>query len=96
MLERIRQARIERDETEEELAMLIDAAVIRGLGWPQIAAQLGMTRQGARQRYQRRQGSGHQRSHVAWPRGGACEASNELLNIRCRTPVSQDGLPEAT
>jgi hypothetical protein len=64
LLERIRQARIERDETEEELAMLIEAAVIRGLGWPQIAAQLGMTRQGARQRYQRRQRSG-QRSHVA-------------------------------
>ncbi|HUC23010.1 MAG TPA: hypothetical protein VMA73_09910 [Streptosporangiaceae bacterium] len=66
LLERIRQARIERDEAEEELAMLIEAAVNQGVGWPQIAAQLGVTRQGARQQYQRRHPPGaSQRGHVA-------------------------------
>jgi hypothetical protein len=54
LLERIRQARIERDEAEEELATLIEAAASQGVGWPQIAVQLGVTRQGARQQYQRR------------------------------------------
>jgi hypothetical protein len=66
VLERIRQARIERDEAEEELAMLIDAAVSQGVGWPQIATQLGVTRQGARHQYQRRHSRGaSQQGHVA-------------------------------
>jgi predicted transcriptional regulator len=58
LLERIRQARIGRDEAEEELAVLIEAAVSQGVGWPEIAAQLGLTRQGARQQYQRRHPAG--------------------------------------
>jgi hypothetical protein len=66
LLEQIRQVRIERDDAETELAMLIDAAVSQGLGWPQIASQLGVTRQAARQQYQRRHfgGASHQ-GHVA-------------------------------
>ena len=35
-------------------AVLIDHAVSLGIGWPEIAAQLGVTRQAARQHYQRR------------------------------------------
>ena len=34
LLEQIRQVRIERDDAEAELAMLIDAAVGQGIGWP--------------------------------------------------------------
>lgn len=66
LLEQIRQVRIERDDAEAELAMLIDAAVSQGVGWPQIASQLGVTRQAARQQYQRRYPGGvsHQ-GHVA-------------------------------
>jgi hypothetical protein len=46
--------------------MLIEAAVSQGIGWPQIASQLGVTRQAARQQYQRRHANGvsHQ-DHVA-------------------------------
>ena len=46
--------------------MLIDTAISQGLGWPQIASQLGVTRQAARQQYQRRHfgGVSHQ-GHVA-------------------------------
>ena len=46
--------------------MLIDTAISQGLGWPQIASQLGVTRQAARQQYQRRHsgGASHQ-GHVA-------------------------------
>jgi len=54
LLEQIRQVRIERDDAETELAMLIDTAVSQGIGWPQIASHLGVTRQAARQQYQRR------------------------------------------
>jgi hypothetical protein len=51
-----------RDEAEAELAMLIDRAVDQGIGWPEIATQLGVTRQAARQQYQRRHrgGASHQ------------------------------------
>jgi hypothetical protein len=59
LLEQIRQVRIERDDAEAELTMLIDAAVGQGIGWPQIASQLGVTRQAARQQYQRRHPGGH-------------------------------------
>ena len=66
LLEQIRQVRIERDEAEAELAKLIDAAVSQGLGWPQIASQLGVTRQAARQQYQRRHPDGvSHKVHVA-------------------------------
>jgi hypothetical protein len=54
LLERIRIVRLERDDAEAELATLIDSAVSEGVGWPQIAMQLGVTRQAARQQYQRR------------------------------------------
>ena len=46
------------DEAEAELAVLIDHAVGFGIGWPEIAAKLGVTRQGARQHYQRRHRDG--------------------------------------
>ena len=64
LLEQIRQVRIERDNAVAELAMLIDAAVSQDLGWPQIASQLGVTRQAARQQYQRRHPGGA--SHWAY------------------------------
>ena len=53
-LEQIEHARLARDEAEAELAVLIDHAVDLGIGWPEIAARLGITRQAARQHYQRR------------------------------------------
>jgi hypothetical protein len=57
MLERLKRGRSARDEAEATLDALVDRAVDLGIGWPQIAAQLGVTRQAARQRYQRRHGS---------------------------------------
>jgi hypothetical protein len=62
VLEQIEHARHVRDEAEAELAVLIDHAVDLGIGWPKIAARLGVTRQGARQQYQRRHrvGPSHQ------------------------------------
>jgi hypothetical protein len=62
LLERIEHARHVRDEAEVELAKLIDHGIDQGIGWPEIAARLGVTRQAARQHYQRRhrKDSGHQ------------------------------------
>jgi hypothetical protein len=62
LLEQIGRTRHMRDEAEAELAVLIDHAVDLGIGWPEIAAQLEITRQAARQQYQRRHrdGSSHQ------------------------------------
>jgi predicted transcriptional regulator len=62
VLEHIEHARHVRDEAEAELATLIDYAVDQGIGWPEIAARLGVTRQAARQHYQRRhrEDSSHQ------------------------------------
>ena len=62
MLDQIEHARHVRDEAEAELATLIDHAVDQGIGWPEIAARLGVTRQAARQQHQRRHrdGSRHQ------------------------------------
>jgi hypothetical protein len=57
MLEQLGRARTARDEAEAKLDALLDRAVDLGIGWPDIAAQLGVTRQAARQRYQRRHGS---------------------------------------
>ena len=54
ILEQIEHARLARDEAEAELAGLIDHAVNLNVGWPEIAARLGVTRQAARQHYQRR------------------------------------------
>jgi hypothetical protein len=54
VLERITRARVAQQEAEAELAILVDHAVGLGIGWPQIAARLGVTRQAARQHYQRR------------------------------------------
>ena len=61
VLERIERARLARDEAEAELAVLIDHAVGLGIGWPDIAARLGVTRQAARQHYQRRHRDGPNR-----------------------------------
>lgn len=57
MLERIERGRSARDEAEATLDALVDRAVDLGIGWPEIAARLGVTRQAARQRYQRRRGT---------------------------------------
>jgi predicted transcriptional regulator len=54
VLEQIERARLTRDEAEAELALLIDHAVDLGIGWPEIAARLRVTRQAVRQHYQRR------------------------------------------
>jgi hypothetical protein len=47
-------ARIQRDEADAELAALTDHAVALGISWPDIARCLRITRQAARQHYQRR------------------------------------------
>jgi predicted transcriptional regulator len=54
VLERIEQARLTREKADAELATLVDQAVGMGIGWPEIAARLDVTRQAARQHYQRR------------------------------------------
>lgn len=53
-LERISRARLQREELDAELGLLVDHAVSLGIGWLQIAARLGVSRQAARQHYQRR------------------------------------------
>ena len=58
VLERISRARLQRDELDAELALLIDHAVSLKIGWPDIARCLGVSRQGARQHYQRRHRDG--------------------------------------
>lgn len=58
MLERLKRVRSARDEAAAKLDALVDRAVGLGIGWPEIAAQLGVSRQAARQRYQRRHGYG--------------------------------------
>lgn len=66
LLEQIKNVRIERDEAEAELAILVDAAVRQGVGWPQVALQLDVTRQAARQQYLRRHVDDRvHRDHVA-------------------------------
>ena len=54
VLEQIERTRIARLRAEAALAKLVDQAVSVGIGWPEIAARLGVTRQAARQHYQRR------------------------------------------
>ena len=66
VLERIGRARLQREELDAELALLIDHAVALGIGWPDIAARLGVTRQAARQHYQRRhRGEAAAKDHAA-------------------------------
>jgi hypothetical protein len=62
VLERISRARLQRDELDAELALLIDHAVSLRSGWPDIARCLGVSRQAARQHYQRRHGDGGSRT----------------------------------
>lgn len=50
VLEGIKRVQIAQQEAEAELAALIDYAVGLGIGWPEIADWLGVTRQAARQR----------------------------------------------
>jgi hypothetical protein len=54
ILERLKRVRSARDGAQAKLDALVDRAVDLGIGWPEIAAQLGVTRQAARQRYERR------------------------------------------
>jgi hypothetical protein len=54
LLERIGRVRVVHQEAEAELALLVDHAVGLGIGWPEIASRLGVSRQAARQQYQRR------------------------------------------
>jgi hypothetical protein len=58
VLERIARAGLHQKEVDAELAALIDQAVSLGIGWPDIAQRLGVTRQAARQHYQRRHREG--------------------------------------
>ena len=58
VLERISRARLQRDQLDAELALLIDHAVSLKIGWPDIAGCLGVSRQAARQHYQRRHREG--------------------------------------
>lgn len=54
VLDQIERTRIAQLRAEATLAKLVDQAVSLGIGWPEIAARLGVTRQAARQHYQRR------------------------------------------
>jgi len=63
VLERIERARFTREKAEAELAVLVDQAVGIGIAWPEIAARLGVTRQAARQHYQRRHRDGASHQH---------------------------------
>ena len=54
VLERINRTRLQREELDAQLTLLIHHAVALGVGWPQIARRLGVTRQAARQQYNRR------------------------------------------
>jgi predicted transcriptional regulator len=65
LLERIERARLTREKADAELAVLVDRAVGMGIGWPEIAARLGVTRQAARQHYQRRHRHGASRQDRA-------------------------------
>jgi hypothetical protein len=54
VLEQMERTRIAQQRAEAALAKLVDQAVGLGIGWPEIAARLSVTRQAARQHYQRR------------------------------------------
>lgn len=57
LLERIRLVRAAQEEAEAELGLLVDDAVALGIGWPEIATELGVTRQAASQNYLQRHDS---------------------------------------
>jgi len=78
VLEQIARARVAQQKAGAELAALVDRAVELGIGWPQIAAQLGVTRQAARQHYQRRHRDGAIRQDRLVKRQVA------LVNMCCR------------
>lgn len=66
VLERISQVRLQRDELDAEMTLLVDHAVRLGIGWPDIARRLGVSRQAARQHYLRRhRASPHRQDRVA-------------------------------
>jgi len=54
VLDRISRTRLQREELDTQLALLVDHAVALGISWPQIARRLGVTRQAARQQHHRR------------------------------------------
>jgi hypothetical protein len=54
VLERIDRARLQLEELDTQLTLLIDHAVALGVSWPQIAYRLRVTRQAARQQFHRR------------------------------------------
>jgi hypothetical protein len=54
VLEQIERTRVAQRRAEAALAKLVDQAVGLGIGWPEIADRLGVTRQAARQHHQRR------------------------------------------
>lgn len=54
VLDQIERTRIAQLRAEATLGKLVDQAVSLGIGWPEIAARLGVTRQAARQHHQRR------------------------------------------
>jgi hypothetical protein len=83
VLERITRTRVQRDEAGAELAALIDHAVSLGIGWPDIAARLGVSRQAARQQYHRRHRD-HAGEHSRPARPGASAAPP--CNARSRCP----------
>jgi predicted ArsR family transcriptional regulator len=54
LLERIARVRVVQQEAQAELAALVEHAIGLGIGWPEIASRLGVSRQAARQHFQRR------------------------------------------
>ena len=54
VLKRIERTRAAQRKAEAELAKLVEQAVGLGIGWPEIATRLGITRQAARQHYKHR------------------------------------------
>jgi hypothetical protein len=65
VLARIERAWLARDEAEAELTVLIDHTVSLGIGWPEIAARLRVSRRAARQHYQRRHRDANHQDAVA-------------------------------
>ncbi len=67
-MDQIERTRVAQRRAEAALAKLVDQAVGLGIGWPEIATRLGVTRQAARQHYQRRhRGSMDAQYRRSWP-----------------------------
>ena len=58
-LEELKQLARERRAVCDRIDAVVDELVANGVGWPRIAAALGVTRQGARQTYLRRRLEAH-------------------------------------